>query len=133
MEVIFLASAREPAKPSLNSMISAMSVKSGTIMETGRSRAFRLSGSSLRPVWVWERAGQLVSSSRKSHGGVPGAMSIGLDRRASIQGKQVGGGSLAHVIRVHTAPCMRTHQRIQGSWSQTRRRCGSGVCPGPGS
>ncbi|KAA6421357.1 MAG: hypothetical protein FRX49_08634 [Trebouxia sp. A1-2] len=38
-------------KPSENIMISAMRVKSGTIMDTGRNRAFRLSGSSERPAY----------------------------------------------------------------------------------
>ena len=38
-------------KPSENIMISAMRVKSGTIMETGRRIAFKLSGSSERPAY----------------------------------------------------------------------------------
>jgi len=49
MAIIFLASTFAVEKPSENIMISAMSVKSGTIIETGRTMAFRLSGSSERP------------------------------------------------------------------------------------
>ena len=49
MATIFLASTLADWKPSLNIMISAISVKSGTIMDTGRTIAFRLSGSSERP------------------------------------------------------------------------------------
>ena len=49
MAIIFLARLLAVWKPSLNIMISAMSVKSGTIMDTGRTIALRLSGSSDRP------------------------------------------------------------------------------------
>jgi len=38
-------------KPSLKSMFSAIKVKSGSIIDTGRSIAFRFSGSSLRPAY----------------------------------------------------------------------------------
>ena len=49
MEIIFLESGFAVWKPSEKSMISAMSVKSGTIIDTGRTSALRLSGSSERP------------------------------------------------------------------------------------
>ena len=39
-------------KPSENIMISAMRAKSGTITETGRRRAFKLSGSSQRAAYL---------------------------------------------------------------------------------
>eukprot|EP00959_Pyramimonas_sp_CCMP1952_P089248 1867434-Pyramimonas_sp.AAC.1 len=55
MAIIFLASAFAVWNPSLNIMISAIRVKSGTIIDTGRTIAFRLSGSSDRPAYLLER------------------------------------------------------------------------------
>ena len=46
---IFFANGFADEKPSANIMISAMSEKSGTIIETGLTIAFKLSGSSARP------------------------------------------------------------------------------------
>ena len=49
MATIFFARGFAEENPSANIMISAISEKSGTIMETGRTIALRLSGSSARP------------------------------------------------------------------------------------
>ena len=46
---IFFARGLAELNPSANIMISAMSEKSGTIIDTGRTIALRLSGSSARP------------------------------------------------------------------------------------
>ena len=46
---IFLARLLAEEKPSANIMISAMSEKSGTIIDTGLTMAFRLSGNSALP------------------------------------------------------------------------------------